>query len=72
MYCNKSYYLNNFSERILVRECFPVYLLQIFWGNALRKLLLLKSNYNKFLMISEGYLELCQLSASIKLINPVN
>ena len=48
-YCNKSYYLSNFTETILLRECFPAYFLQMFLRNALRKLLPLKSNYNKIL-----------------------
>ena len=55
-YCNKSYYVNNFTETILLRRCFRVYLLQIILRNAFRKLLLLKCNYNKILNDIRGVL----------------
>ena len=51
-----------FTETVLLRECFPVYLLQIFLrtscGNCFRSNLTI----TKFLMISEDYSEPCHLS----------
>ena len=60
-YCNKSYYTNNFTETVLLREIFPKnFCCRFYWGRPCRSCFRSNLIMTKFLIISEAYSEPCQ------------